>query len=331
MRGLLDTGEGYIFDSNRQCSYGQLLLVLSYISKGKLKDIYMEIVSKRYHTYMMDYEERVELTDEERNEMRPLEEILEMYPLPEFLDEKHTAKANLSTDVLAAVDENALFFIEQILKDELSELCERPVEDTNENIPLLFKEKNFMSDIEKVLDEEEKDDDIDLNKYCKNVTISFQTQFVNGNMFKMYWVNSLMQLVVIELQNIKEKGAHYKRCPVCKRLFERNMGRGGTSKYCRFKYVDGLCKDIGQKEIDNNRTDIESHKRQFKNTLNHFCQYHRDEGDVYSWINEFEEKHEEWVNDGVTIDQYKENVKKWYKKKKDSLKNSMCAKCASQI
>lgn len=315
---IFDTGEGYAFETGNTCSYGKLLLAIAYISKGNLKAVYREILEKRYNIWLMDNGERIELTDEERQREVSIEEILDRYPLSEFLDERHTAIANTPKDELAAIDKDALECIEEILHTELTRVCNRMVDDVESHMPLYFKEENFVTEVEDVLINNDFQK-IDMNKYCKNQLLSVAVQLVGGRMIKVYCVESLQQLIAIELLAISDKKVHYRRCPICNRLFERNTGRGKTSKYCSYGYAGGPCSQKGQELIEENRSEIEKKLKSLKNTIHHFWDNHQDKFDKYEWFEELDDLHDELMEKGVNIMIYKEKIKEWYNEKKASL------------
>ena len=315
---IFDTGEGYAFETGKTCSYGKLLLAIAYMSKGNLKAVYREILEKRYNIWLLDNGERQELTDEDRQREVSIEEILDRYPLPEFLDERYTATANTLEDEIAAIDKNALECIEAVLHTELVELCDRMVDDVESTMPLFLIEDKFVEEVEDVLLNKDFQK-IDMNKYCKNQLLSVAVQFVDGRMIKVYCVNSLMQLIAIELLAINGAEIKYSRCPVCKKVYEQGKGKGGTRKYCAYPYKKGLCSGKGQKIIDNNRAEIEKKRKSLKNTIHHFWENHKNEFDIYDWYEELDVLHEELVKQGVSNEEYEKKIKKWYKEKKETL------------
>lgn len=315
---IFDTGDGYAFETGETCSYGKLLLAIAYIAKGNLKAVYREILEKRYNIWLLDNGERHELTDEERQREISIEEILDRYPLPEFLDERHTATANTPEDELTAIDKNALECIETVFRTELAGLCNRIVDDIESRMPLFFSEDNFVEETEEVLLNKDFQK-IDMNKYCKNQLLSVAVQFVGGRMIKVYCVSSLMQLIAIELLAINSAEIKYSRCPVCKKLYEQGKGKGGTRKYCAYPYKKGLCSNKGQKLIDDNRPETEKKKNSLENTIHHFWENHQNEFDKYDWFEELDALHEELVEKGVPIKEYEKKIKAWYQKKKKSL------------
>lgn len=316
---IFDTGDGYVFETGKTCTYGKLLLAIAYISQGKLKAVYEEILEKCHYQYLMYNGERIELTDEERQHQTSIEEIIERYPLPEFLDEKHTATFNTPDDVLAAIDSNALECIEEVLNAELGNMCDRAIEDAELSMPLFLREDKFVGEVENVLINNSFQR-IDMNKYCKNQLLSVTVQFAGGRMIKGYLVESLMQIIAIELLVISDKKVRYSRCPICNKLFEQRKGRGEASKYCSYSYPNGLCSDKGQKYIDQNRPEMEKKKKSLKNTIHHFEENHKGEFDKWEWFEELDILHDELVRKGVTIEIYMKKVKEWYNKKKASLK-----------
>lgn len=314
---IFDTGEGYAFETGKTCSYGKLLLAIAYMSKGNLKAVYREILEKRYNIWLLENGERQELTDEDRQREVSIEEILDRYPLPEFLDERYTATANTPEDEIAAIDKNALECIETVVHTELAKTCNRMVDDVESYMPLCFKEEDFVSEVEDVLINNDFQR-VDMNKYCKNQFLSVAVQFVAGRMIKVYCIESLMQIIAMELLAISDKKINYRRCPICKRVFERNTGRGKTSKYCSYVYKTGLCSQKGQENIEANRSAYDKRRIAFRNKIHHFGDNH-DEINKDNWLDEFEIKHRELVERGVSIETYNKEANEWYDKKKEEL------------
>lgn len=318
---VFDTGDGYAFETGKTCSYGKLLLAIAYISKGNLRVIYREILEKRYNIWLLDNGERHELADEDRQREISIEDILERYPLPEFLDGRHTAIANTPKDELAAIDKNALECVEAVVHTELAKMCNRMVDDVESCMPACFREKNFVTEVEDLLINNDFQK-IDMNKYSKNQLLSVAVQVVAGRMIKVYCIESLMQLITMELLAISDKKVHYRRCPICDRVFERNTGRGKTSKYCNYAYKAGLCSQKGQEKIEASRSMYEKKRIAFRNKIHHFGDSHGGFNKM-DWLDEFEIVHEGLVERGVTSEIYDMEANEWYDNKKKELENNV--------
>ena len=191
------------------------------------------------------------------------------------------------------------------------------VDDVESYMPLCFKEEDFVSEVEDVLINNDFQR-VDMNKYCKNQFLSVAVQFVAGRMIKVYCIDSLMQLIAMELLAISDKKVHYRRCPICDRVFERNTGRGKTSKYCSYVYKAGLCSQKGQEKIAANRSMYAKKRIAFRNKIHHFGDNHGGFNKM-DWLDEFEVVHEGLVERGVNSETYDMEANEWYSDKKKEL------------
>lgn len=317
---LIDTGEGYAFANGSQCSYGKLLLALAYLAQGSLGDAYRKILDKAHNRWLLDNGIKEELTEEEKNTFRTMEELAEIYPIPEYLDKKYSIEENTPAEILAIIDKNVLSFIEDILHQEMLKICNDSIEDVNKAMPAFLADSNFKDNIENMLIGNEIRE-TDINEYCRNQMLSFTAQSLGGRMVKIYSASSIMQLVAIELlaiapvrtdeKNKRKKSVRYSRCPICHRVFKQEGGRGETRTYCGYQYPNGLC--------ERKETEYDALRKKYKNTIYHYIANHK-EGSVFSWMDEFDKKDNELAAKGVKIDEYKEEMKAWYDKKKKSLK-----------
>ena len=328
---LIDDGEKYIwkYDSNGEeytFQYGNLLIKMAYIGTGNLREVYRDIIGRKKFEEIGAKADLSAASDAYIKLDKELDEMLKKMHLGDGISGEDGFSFNIPLDVSEIINIYEMEFFESVMWVELAQIMNgdiavnKPMEKL---IPQFLFDKALESDIEKILLGEDISAER-MNEFLMMDMLCYVSQYLNGNLCKIYVISSLSQLLALEIMKVQEnKNDKYKytKCPICGRIFVQKVGTGNIRKYCEYPYSKGLCKIEGQKKIDAARSDIEKYRIRVLDRINKFGQRHSAKhNEIYNWKDEFEDFHQSLIERNVSTDEYLSNVEDWYNSKKKTIK-----------
>ena len=198
---ITDTGNGYSFANGKTCQYGEILKAIAAISNEHIKSVFYEMSQKQYWVSCMETAEQI-IPDNNEEWHVPTDEELLRYPRPEFMGKEHTVSYRLPDRLKVVIGNDVLEFIEHVVRLELYSIHLRFVDSENGAVPECFKDKNFVDFAEHLLLEKDVDT-TQVNQYMGKFEISYVPLYIEKNVYKVYTIKTLAQIIAIEIMNIK--------------------------------------------------------------------------------------------------------------------------------
>lgn len=322
---LTDTGNGYSFANGKTCQYGEILKAIAVISNEHIKSVFYEMSQKQYYVLCME-EAEPSIPDGEDEFHIPTDEELLRYPRPEFMGREHTVSYGLSDKLKISIGNDVLEFVENVVHIELYSIHRQFIDSADGAVPECFKDKEFVDFAEHLLLEKVVDE-TRVNQYFGKFEISYVPLFIEKCVYKVYTIKTLVQIIAIEIMNVRNSSIKYKKCPICKQLFIDGNGRGEARKYCDYAYKDGICSDEGQKQNEKNKPKIKKFYKTFYDKVRKYYGYNKEvichgkeDDEVRPWEVELSEYHQKLLKQNLEFEEHKRCLEKWYSDKKKNVK-----------
>lgn len=318
---ILDTGSGYDFANGYSCQYGEILKAIAVISNEHIKNVFYDMSNKQYNVSLMEKNEN-RIYDNLGEVYLPTDEEIHRYPLPEFMGEQEKVSYALAVNLKVVIGEAVLDFLEKVVKLELSSIHKKMIDAPDGAVPDCFKNDRFKENAENILISKT----IDLSEvgdYFGKSAVSYVLQLVQGKIYKIYTVNTLDQIIEIEIMNVIGTDIKYKRCPICKNLFADGTGRGQSRKYCDYLYNEERCSDIGQKFNNDHRPQIQKFYKKFYDKVRKYYSYHEQEinrnkkrDEIQPWEIELSKFYQALLELDLDYEEQVRRLNNWYEEKK---------------
>lgn len=327
---LFDNDEEFVWRDDRDgelhtFQYGTFLIKMAYIGAGNLREVYRDIIGRKLFEKIGDKADLSTASDAYIKLDTELDKMLKEIHFGDEISVEDGFSFNIPQDVSEMIYIEERHFFESVMWIELAQIMNGDIavdEPVEKLIPQFLSDKMLESDIEKILLGE--DISVErMNEFLMMDMLCYVPQYLDGDLCKAYMISSLSQLLVLEIMKVQEnKNGKYKytKCPICGRIFAQKVGTGNIRKYCEYPYSKGLCKIEGQKRIDAGRSDIEIHYKKMQDRIRKFEERHAAKHDkIYKWKDEFEDFHQDLIEQNVSSDEYISKTNTWYDNKKKTV------------
>lgn len=212
---LIDDGEKYIwkYDSNGEeytFQYGNLLIKMAYIGTGNLREVYRDIIGRKKFEEIGAKADLSAASDAYIKLDKELDEMLKKMHLGDGISGEDGFSFNIPLDVSEIINIYEMEFFESVMWVELAQIMNgdiavnKPMEKL---IPQFLFDKALESDIEKILLGEDISAER-MNEFLMMDMLCYVSQYLNGNLCKIYVISSLSQLLALEIMKVQEN-KHY--------------------------------------------------------------------------------------------------------------------------